>query len=186
MMRDPAPTPVAAAEPAPAYDAEPVAVAVAAPAFPMPVAQAMPDAVEPAAVVAAVEQAAPDVADMTDSIRREPVRVSGALPQVAQLRRSAARRFNQSKAVVQLGAYATQAGVRMGWGVVSRRHRNLTSYTPACARFDGPGGTVYRLSLKGFASDGEARNLCMQLKATGASCFVRNAAGDAPVRFANR
>jgi hypothetical protein len=50
----------------------------------------------------------------------------------------------------------------------------------------GSRGTVYRLSLKGFASDGEARQLCMQLKASGATCFVRNAAGDAPVRFASR
>ena len=49
-----------------------------------------------------------------------------------------------------------------------------------------PMGTVYRLSLKGFASDGEARALCMKLKAKGATCFVRNAAGDAPVRFVSK
>jgi hypothetical protein len=62
----------------------------------------------------------------------------------------------------------------------------LRAYVPASARFDGPRGTVYRLSLKGFASDGEARALCMQIKASGSGCFVRNAAGDAPVRFASR
>ena len=54
------------------------------------------------------------------------------------------------------------------------------------ARFADARGSVYRLSLKGFASDGEARRLCMQLKSSGATCFVRNAAGDAPVRFASR
>ncbi len=178
--------------------AEPVGVAVAAampaPVFAAPVPAApvlaapmpLPDAVALAPAAPPVEEAAPDVASMVDSLRREPVEASGALPKVAQLRRSAARRFGQSKAVVQLGAYATEAGVRMGWGVVSRRHRGLAAYVPASARFDGPSGTVYRLSLKGFGSDAEARKLCMDLKAGGASCFVRSAAGDSPVRFANR
>jgi cell division septation protein DedD len=62
----------------------------------------------------------------------------------------------------------------------------VTAYVPASARFADSRGTVYRLSLKGFASDTEARRLCMQLKSSGATCFVRNAAGDAPVRFASR
>ena len=71
---------------------------------------------------------------------------------------AAAKRFGASQAVVQLGAYATEAGVKMGWNVLSRRHRHLSAYVPASARFNGPRGTVYRLSLKGFASDGEARS----------------------------
>ena len=54
------------------------------------------------------------------------------------------------------------------------------------ARFDGPKGTVYRLSLKGFASDRDARLLCESLRQSGGSCFVRNVAGDAPVQFAWR
>lgn len=174
------PAPVmASAEPVPAPTfaapaAEPVAVEVAA--------AAAPSQVEPAAVA----MAAPDVAAMVDSLRSERVRPSGALPKVAELRRAAAKRFGASQAVVQLGAYATQAGVKMGWNVLSRRHRHLSAYVPASARFNGPRGTVYRLSLKGFGSDSEARSLCMQLKASGASCFVRSAAGDAPVRFASR
>jgi Flp pilus assembly protein TadD len=168
----PAPVAVAASEPA----LEPVAAFAPEP---QPVATPEPLAVpEPVA--------APDVAEMLDSIRREPVRASGALPRVSELRRSAARRYSQNQTVVQLGAYATQSGVRSGWTVVSRRHQALRSYVPASSRFDGPAGTVYRLSLKGFASDREARQLCMTIKASGGSCFVRNAAGDAPVRFATR
>jgi hypothetical protein len=161
---------------------------VAAPSFASPNAEALPVA-EPAVSVAlepAAPQAAPDLAEMVDSIRREPVRASGALPKVAELRRAAARRFGQSQAVVQLGAYATQAGVRLGWTSISRRHRGLATYVPASARFDGPNGTVYRLSLKGFGSDREARQVCMGIKARGGSCFVRSVAGDAPVRFARR
>jgi cell division septation protein DedD len=154
-----------------------------------PLVEPIPVEVASAATVpaeAAVVESAPDVAAMVDSIRAEPVKVDGSLPKVAELRRAAAKRFGASQAVVQLGAYATQAGVKMGWSVLARRHRNLSAYVPASARFAGPRGTVYRLSLKGFASDQEARSLCMQLKATGASCFVRSAAGDSPVRFANR
>lgn len=175
-----APAPVmASAEPVPAPmlaapAAEPVAVEVAAAAAPSQVAPAE------------VTMAAPDVGAMVDSLRSERVRPNGALPKVAELRRAAAKRFGASQAVVQLGAYATEGGVKMGWNVLSRRHRHLSAYVPASARFNGPRGTVYRLSLKGFASDGEARSLCMQLKAGGASCFVRSAAGDSPVRFASR
>jgi cell division septation protein DedD len=123
---------------------------------------------------------------MIDSLRAERIRPSGALPKVAELRRAAAKRFGSSRAVVQLGAYATEAGVKAGWSTIARRHRGVTAYVPASARFADSRGTVYRLSLKGFASDTEARRLCMQLKSSGATCFVRNAAGDAPVRFASR
>lgn len=182
----PAPAPVTVAAPVMA-SAEPVSAPMLAAPAAEPVAvevaaAAMPTQMEPAEVAAA----APDVAAMVDSLRAERVQPSGALPKVAELRRAAAKRFGASKAVVQLGAYASEAGVKTGWGVLSRRHRHLSAYVPASARFSGPRGTVYRLSLKGFGSDREARQLCMQLKAGGASCFVRSAAGDSPVRFANR
>lgn len=167
-----APAPVLAAadmQPAPQL-AEPVAVAEA-PQAPAPVQYA---------------ETSPDVAAMVDSLRAERIKPNGALPKVAELRRAAAKRFGTSKAVVQLGAYATQAGLKAGWSTIARRHRDLTNYVPASARFADARGSVYRLSLKGFASDGEARQLCMKLKASGSTCFVRNAAGDAPVRFAAR
>jgi D-alanyl-D-alanine carboxypeptidase len=168
-VEQPAPAAVAVAEPAlsaPAMDAKPVEMAAASP---------VPTAVS-----------SPDIDELVDSLRAEPVKPSGALPKVAELRRSAAKRFGQSKAVLQLGAYATEAGVRMGWNKAARKHAALRSYIPASARFASGRGTVYRLSLKGFESDAEARRLCMQLKASGSSCFVRNAAGDMPVQFASR
>lgn len=174
----------AEAEPvAPAAD--PLVVAAAEPApMPAPVEVAY---AEPAPLpVAAPVVTAPDVVAMVDSLRAERVRPDGGLPRVTEIRRAAAKRFGASPTVVQLGAYATEAGVRAGWTVIARRHRGLSAYIPATARFSGTRGTVYRLSLKGFASDGEARRLCMQLKASGSTCFVRGAAGDAAVRFASR
>jgi hypothetical protein len=159
---------------------------VPAPGLVSPVAEPMRVLASAEPASAPVSETAPDIAEMVDSIRREPIRSSGALPRVAELRRSAERRFGQSRTVVQLGAYASQAGVKAGWSLLSRRHRALSAYVPASARFNAPGGTVYRLSLKGFASDREARQVCEQLKAGGGNCFVRSVAGDAPVRFAAR
>lgn len=170
----------------PPAEQAPASPAPVEPAFVAPQAEPMPAVVPVEAAPAVVDVSAPDVADMVDALRRERIQASGALPRVAELRRSAERRYGKSKAVVQLGAYASQAGVQAGWNSVSRRHRALQAYVPASARFDGPRGTVYRLSLKGFASDREARGLCMQLKASGAACFVRNLAGDSAVRFAGR
>ena len=175
-------------EAAPATEAPVFAAAASAPvaAEPQPSMEAAPVAFAQAEVPAAVAAPAPDVVAMVDSLRAERIKPNGSLPKVAEIRRAAAKRFGASKAVVQLGAYATQAGLKAGWETISRRHGGLTSYVPASARFNDARGSVYRLSLKGFASDGEARQLCMKLKAKGATCFVRSAAGDAPVRFASR
>lgn len=159
---------------------EPVAVAAA------PIEEAAPVAFAEADVPAPVAAPAPDVVAMVDSLRAERIKPNGSLPKVAELRRAAAKRFGASKAVVQLGAYSTPSGLKAGWETLSRRHGGLSAYVPASARFNDARGSVYRLSLKGFASDGEARALCMKLKASGATCFVRNAAGDAPVRFASK
>lgn len=170
-----APVQMAAAEPAPQ-----AFVAPAADPVPAPVMEAQSQA---APAAAAPE---PALAEMVDAIRREPVKTSGALPRVSELRRTAAIRFGKSGVVVQLGAYASPKGVQSGWSNVSRRHAALKRYVPASARFAGPRGTVYRLSIKGFETDREARLLCEGLKKSGLSCFVRNQAGDAPVRFASR
>lgn len=189
LRADNAASPVRTAEVAVPVAATPEPVLAAAdPVVPMPMTETAPPPVELAEVQvpAPVPAAAPDIGAMVDSLRSERVKLAGTLPKVAELRRRAAKRFGASRSVVQLGAYATQASLKAGWATITRRHGNLSDYIPASARFADARGSVYRLSLKGFASDGEARQLCMKLKASGATCFVRNAAGDAPVRFASR
>ena len=158
-----APLEVAAIEPAP--EVQPAYVAPQVEPLPAPVAVA---AAEPAFITPA-------------SIR------SGRLPKPQQLHRSATARFGgTSPAVVQLGAYGSPARVQAAWASASRRFASLKRYTPASARFASAKGTFYRLSLKGFGSDREARLLCESLKRSGSACFVRNVAGDTPVRFAAR
>lgn len=156
--------------------AAPISVAAAAVTVPLPAAAPPVEVAGPLA----------DVAQNLASLRHEPVRRSGALPKVSELRRTAAIRFGRSGVVVQLGAYGSRQTLQAGWAKLSRRHGVLARYTPATARFRAPIGPVYRLSLQGFASANEAKNVCQQLKGAGAACFVRNVAGDTAVRFASR
>jgi Flp pilus assembly protein TadD len=104
----------------------------------------------------------------------------------AKVRRASAPAQGKSAAVLQLGAYNSPSRVLMAWDSVAKRFKGLRDYAPMSARFDGPKGTVYRLSVKGFASRAEATSLCESLRRSGGSCFVRNAAGDRPIQLASR
>ena len=96
------------------------------------------------------------------------------------------RASGKANAVVQLGAYSSPDRVEAAWDQFAKRFASLNRYTPVSARFDGPRGTVYRLSVKGFASAGEAQQVCSGLQKKGKNCFVRRVAGDSPVQFASR
>ena len=99
---------------------------------------------------------------------------------------AAAPRRGNSPAVVQLGAYGSPGRVLAAWNGNAAKYGALKAYLPMSARFASPKGIFYRLSVRGFASDAEARNLCMSIRRKGASCFVRNTAGDTPVNIAMR
>ena len=91
-----------------------------------------------------------------------------------------------SPAVVQLGAYQSPERVLAAWNGAARKYGALKAFLPMSAKFASPKGTFYRLSVHGFQSDSQARDLCMSLRRQGATCFVRNVAGDAPVNIAMR
>ena len=113
--------------------------------------------------------------------------VKAAAARVAKLvKRPAAfvRRPGNSTAVVQIGAYGSPKSVAAAWNVASRRYSVLRAYAPMSARFNGPKGMVYRLAVRGFASQSEASGLCNSLRRAGGSCFVRSVAGD--VQIASR
>ena len=111
-----------------------------------------------------------------------PARVVHAKLPKASVRRATGK----SGAVVQLGAFGNAERVAAAWNASAKRFGALKRYTPMSARFDSAKGTVYRLSVKGFGSVGEANALCASVRRAGGSCFVRNIAGDAPVHFAAR
>ncbi|MEO8142513.1 MAG: tetratricopeptide repeat protein [Sphingomicrobium sp.] len=173
---------------------EPVASDAPAVDQPADVTEPAPVAVAAAAPVAVVEQvrayaeavAAPIVkASKTRNSSARP----GLSPRAASLdsaslpvRRAA---FGGSRSVVQLGAYSSRAGVSSGWAKLAAKYPALRGYAPATARFEGPKGTFYRLSVSGFDSGGDAKSMCSSLKTKGGACFVRSVAGDAPIRLAS-
>jgi Flp pilus assembly protein TadD/cell division septation protein DedD len=160
----------------PAAVAEPISFAAVEP-VPAPIAAPEPT---PAPVLASapIRQAHPALSPAA-------VRLSDPVP---ALRRAAAPklRTGNSRAVVQLGAYSSRERIAAAWSKVAGKHGSLKRYMPVTARFAGAQGVVYRLSVKGFASNGEAANLCASLKRAGSNCFVRSVSGDAPVQFASR
>jgi Flp pilus assembly protein TadD len=172
----------------------PAAEAPAAEAAPAEVSEPAPVAVAAAAPVALVEQArvyaeeaAAPVVNAAKSRKSSPR--PGLSPRAASfdnaslpVRRAA---FGAGRSVVQLGAYSSRAGVSAAWAKLAAKYPALRGYSPATARFDGPNGTVYRLSVSGFGSGGDAKSMCSSLKTKGGACFVRSVAGDAPIRLAS-
>ena len=156
------------------------------PATPEPVVVA---AVEPVPPVADQPTPAPQpeptlLAEARPALSKAAVRLSAPLPKPRKP--SASRSSGKSRAVVQLGAYSSNERVAAAWSKVSGKHGSLKDFTPVTARFSGAKGTVYRLAVKGFDSDAEARGLCVSIKRSGGNCFVRSASGDAPVKLASR
>jgi Flp pilus assembly protein TadD len=184
----PAPSPVAELAPYVAPMAEPEVQVASAPV------EAAPAAVAPVAVAVAAE--APQIAYVPapratkfrtprPALTQAATRLTQSLP---ELRRAAlvSNAKGNSRAVVQLGAYGSRNFIPAAWNRVSSKHGALKNFTPVIARFDSAKGTFYRLSVKGFASERQAIDLCASLKRAGGNCFVRATFNDAPVRMASR
>lgn len=188
---------------APVTESAPVEVAETSSA-PAP-ASVAPTPVEPAPVAAAevtpralaaapAVHARPAVAVIAaKAVRRDAAPRPSFSPRTTALadprilyRRAALNTAGRTRAVVQLGAYASRASVDAAWSHASRRFGMLRGYSPVAARFDGERGTVYRLAVNGFSSSRQALDLCSSIKRAGGACFVRNLAGDAPVQLASR
>ncbi|HET7709384.1 MAG TPA: tetratricopeptide repeat protein [Sphingomicrobium sp.] len=193
-----APPAQALAEAQPAETAPVEVAAAAAPPSPIetinvaPASQpAFAEAAAPAPIAFAAKEPAPEPAFITPSPRkaqraptlRASAKSGNKLPvHAAALKRSAGK----SAVVVQLGAYGSAERVSVAWDKAAKRYASLRAYTPMSAKFASSKGPVYRLSVKGFDSIGEAQGLCSALRRAGGSCFVRSVAGDTPVHYAAR
>jgi hypothetical protein len=116
---------------------------------------------------------------------KAPLRAAAYVPRKAPVR-AAARLSGRSTAVLQLGAYGSPQRAAAAWTNAARRYAALRAYMPVGARFQSAKGVFYRLSVKGFQNSDQAKNLCIALRRSGGSCFVREVAGDAPVQLALR
>jgi Flp pilus assembly protein TadD len=132
--------------------------------------------------VAAAPVPAPKLAP---AVKRAKVQHASAPAARAPVRQAALHRGN-SNAVVQLGSFRNPKSVLAAWNIAAHRYGALRGYAPMSARFASARGTLFRLSVHGFASVNEASALCASLRHAGGTCFVRNVAGDAPVQIAMR
>jgi Flp pilus assembly protein TadD len=179
---------VAQAAPAPKF-----AEAVAAPA-PAPVA-APAVAVAPPAAKSLVDEASSfasaTTAMLATAAHSAEATVAAFMPKKAapaarpKARRTAAAPHGNPGVVVQIGSYRSPQQVSAGWANLTKRFPALRAYLPLKARFDSPNGTFWRLSVQGFGNEREAIARCNLLKSRGGHCFVRGAAGDAPVEIAS-
>ncbi|MGE5600283.1 MAG: tetratricopeptide repeat protein [Pseudomonadota bacterium] len=182
-------TRVAEAAPAPA-PVQVVAEAANVPTYETPVSQ--PDALAPAPApeVLTVREAVGSAAAISPEAPAAYAMASNFAPKPkpAKAKKPAAARpsLGSAKGVVQLGAFSSEERVSLAWDKLTRRFPTLRNYSPVSARFDGPRGTVYRLSIRGFANQQEAISRCQILRGKGGSCFVRSTAGDSPIQFASR
>src|SRR5436305_1468589 len=181
----PAPAPSAAPRPPVVAAAAPVAAPVVAAPAPVLVAASVapaPPPARPTLATLASTAIAEAQAVFASVIPHHAAPVATPKPHAV----AAAVRRGNSPAVVQLGAYGSPERVLAAWNGTAARFGMLKACLPLSANFASPKGVFYRLSVRGFASDAEARNLCMSLHRKGGSCFVRNVAGDTPVNIAMR
>lgn len=74
-------------------------------------------------------------------------------------------------ALVQLGAFPTEAAASVAWAASSRRFAYLAPLGKQVQKADVNGRTVFRLRVNA-GSNGQAIDLCGKLKVAGEACFV--------------
>ena len=62
----------------------------------------------------------------------------------------------------------------------------FTGFLPSRATYTLASATWHRLSIAGISRREDAVKLCATVRAAGGACFVREAAGDAPIQWARR
>jgi outer membrane biosynthesis protein TonB len=153
----------ASPKPAPVSKPAPAPRLAAAPPAPKPA----PAAAKPPAAPPAMKPAATPPATAANGAPR-------TLPGVGPAAAPAPKTVSGGSALLQIGAYKSQADADAAWRTYKARHAALLSgYGPDVQRVDlGDKGIWYRLRIAGFPGRDVASALCERLKADGASCFL--------------
>jgi Flp pilus assembly protein TadD len=171
-------------------EAAPVAVPAPVEAAPIPVPAPEPVVAEtpapPPVSVAMMAAASPEAPAAFAAFMPKPKAAPKPAAKPRRVAAAPAFHHGNSNAVMQLGSYRTPQQVAAGWARLTARYPALRGYLPMKARFDSSNGTFWRLSIQGFDSQREAMSRCAVLRNHGGQCFVRGAAGDAPVQIASR
>jgi cell division septation protein DedD len=77
----------------------------------------------------------------------------------------------QGRALVQLGALASEEAARAEWERLTRRVPELAGFQPRVTKLEREGqATLYRLRTGGLADAAAARSLCEAVRAKGGAC----------------
>ena len=196
------PAPVAIAAPAPIAVPAPAIATPEAPAYaeleqpewgidergrvqlpaPAPEAEQVPARVQYAAATQALVR--PDPVVM--AVSQQPARRVARIVEPARApSTSGPRRSGNGRYVVQIGAFSSAANAERAWQQAESR-LGLRSEQPVTMTFDHRGRLLHRVAISGFDNRGDANQLCASIRSRGGECFVRNNAGDAPIRWASR
>jgi Flp pilus assembly protein TadD len=157
--------------------------AVAAPVAASTVSMALDDPkpyVAPA-VVAPLIRAEPS--PLKQAVMRKPVLTNAAFVPTVQRNTHA---IQSGQFVVQLGAFSNVSRAETAWDRAAAKVAELLNYDPAASRVKVRGTALHRLSVSGFVTREAASQVCVQVRKSGGSCFVRSVAGDAPMQFVSR
>lgn len=158
-------------------------------AAPAQSATVAPDAPQPSEVAGTELPAAPgEVRYVEPSAPEAPVNAADAAPASVATAAvpHAPAKARSGRYVVQLGAYSSANRVEIAWNRNLGRVQHLSEYTPSSSVVRKRTATMHRLAAAGFETRAEADKVCAQVKARGGQCFVRSAAGDAPVQWVSR
>lgn len=122
-----------------------------------------------------IVQPLPVQASHVRSAVQAPVRAPMAMP--------TGERVAAGRYVVQIGAYGSEQRAATAWAGAIRRYGQLSSYRPT-ASMSGARGRLYRVAIGDFGDRRSAEQLCTRMQNAGESCFVRAAAKEMPVQWA--
>lgn len=197
----PVPAPVATPEEVAPPAAFEVAQSVSGPE--VTVALAEPEAPAPQAGISeepAIVSTGVVFAPRTEIVQQAPVRVAAAARPAPLIRANAAPAkqklageaapiamptTSSGRFVVQLGAYSSSQAAARAWNRNAGRY-GLSDRDPSQATIRIKTATLYRLSLPGFSSRGEAVKACSQIRSNGGNCFVRLGKSEAMPMWAKR
>jgi hypothetical protein len=144
----------------------PAAAPVAAPA---PLPPAKPVQVATAELKPPVAAPAPAAAPVA-----KPVTVATAAPPAAPTAPPAPAATSSGGAVVQIGAFSSNALADKGWQDIAAAFPGpMSGKSKKVEPLAKDGSTLYRTSIAGWADKASAQAFCAQLKAAGRACFVK-------------
>jgi Flp pilus assembly protein TadD len=156
----------------------------------MAAAVEMPAEPVPAPVI---DAPALEFADVVRSLTDQPTLIRASapitevpIPAFEPVKRSS-KKVRQGRFVVQLGAFSSPVLVERAWSQARKRYGFADDRAPVSTTVKvGARMTLHRLAVGGFGSHADADRFCTSIKARQGVCFVRAAAGDAPLQWASK